>query len=270
MTAPLQFPFSTPPRYKPPLTEKRMVKRFIARLLLGDRNVGRLDYLLRRQSKDVWGGPFNGQKIRQQIYSDILSRVAFRAIVETGTFRGTTTEFFAKSGLPVYSVDLDPRAYGYASLRLFRQRHRVHLFQGHSPEFLRGLAAPPNFPRSKVFFYLDAHYGWDAPLVDELEIIFTKWTDAVVMVDDFQVPGTDYVYDDWGPGKTLNMAQLEPLRHLCLSAFFPAIDPKDETGEKRGCVVLCRENDITTILRGIETLTFGNAYKEEPYTSQRD
>jgi hypothetical protein len=73
-----------------------MKKRFIARLLLGDKNVGRLDYLLRRQSKDAWGGPLNGQKIRQQIYSDIMSRIDFQAIVETGTFRGTTTEFFCE------------------------------------------------------------------------------------------------------------------------------------------------------------------------------
>jgi hypothetical protein len=95
MTAPFEFPSSTPPRYKKP-TEKRMIKRFIARLLLGDKNVGRLDYLLRRQSKDAWGGPLNGQKIRQQIYSDIMSRIDFQAIVETGTFRGTTTEFFCE------------------------------------------------------------------------------------------------------------------------------------------------------------------------------
>jgi hypothetical protein len=58
------------------------------------------------------------------------------------------------------------------------------------------LAARLDFPKSKVFFYLDAHCGWEAPLVEELKIIFTKWTEAVVMVDDFQVPGTDYVYDD--------------------------------------------------------------------------
>jgi hypothetical protein len=66
------------------------------------------------------------------------------------------------------------------------------------------------------------------------------------------------------------MEQLEPLKYLRLSAFFPAADPQEETGEKRGSVVLSRENNITTILRGIATLTLGNAHKEESDTSLKD
>jgi len=52
------------------------------------------------------------------------------------------------------------------------------------------------------------------PLRDELEIIFNSWSNSVVMVDDFQVPGTEYGYDDYGPGRVLNITYLEPLRHL--------------------------------------------------------
>jgi hypothetical protein len=235
-----------------------MIKSFVLGLI-GKKNAGRLDYLLRRKSKDAWG-PLNGQSFRQRVYADIMSRIDFKAIVETGTFRGTTTEFFAKSGLPVHSVELDPRAYGYASLRFFNRREQVHLFHGDSPDFLRGLANDPDFPKSNVFFYLDAHVQdssryHKAPLVEELEVIFTKWTRAVVMVDDFQVPGTDYSFDDWGPGKTLSLECLEPLKDLNLTPFFPALDPEQETGARRGWVVLCRENTITQILSRISNLT---------------
>ena len=226
--------------------------------LVGEKNAGRLDFLLRRKSKDAWG-PLNGQSFRQRVYWEIISRINFQAIVETGTFRGTTTEYFAKSGVPVYSVELDPRAYGYASLRFFR-KDQIHVFQGNSPEFLRLLADTHDFPKSKVFFYLDAHVQdssryYKAPLVEELEMIFTKWTEAVVMIDDFQVPGTDYSFDDWGPGKTLNMECLEPLKDLNLTPFFPALDPKQETGARRGWVVLSREDAVTEILSGLSTLT---------------
>jgi hypothetical protein len=235
-----------------------MIKSFILKLV-GEKNAGRLDYLLRRKSKDAWG-PLNGQSFRQRVYSEIMSRIGFKAIVETGTFRGTTTEYFAKSGLPVYTVEIHPRAYGYASLRFRRRRRQIHAYEGDSPEFLRGLAKNPDFPKSKVFFYLDAHVQdssryHKAPLVEELEIIFTNWTEAVVMIDDFQVPGTDYSFDDWGPEKSLNVACLEPLKDLRLSAFFPAAEPKNETGAKRGWVVLCREDSTTQILRGISDLT---------------
>jgi hypothetical protein len=239
-----------------------MIKSFVLSLI-GKKNAGRLDYLLGRKSKDAWG-PLNAQTFRQRVYADIMTQIDFEAIVETGTYRGTTTEFFAKSGLPVYSVELDPRAYGYASLRFFNRRDQVHLFHGDSPEFLRDLANDPDFPKSNVFFYLDAHVQdssryHKAPLVEELEVIFTKWTGAVVMIDDFQVPGTDYSFDDWGPDKTLNLRRLEPLQHLNLTPFFPALGPEQETGAKRGWVVLCREDTITQMLSGISTLTFAES-----------
>jgi hypothetical protein len=223
--------------------------------LLGEKNVGYLDYLLKPNLKESWEGPFNGQNCRQRIFADLMNRVAFKAIVETGTFRGTTTEFLATFGLPVYTVELNARFYAYSALRLFRQRHNIHRYQGDSPTFLRDLANNEQFPKSKVFFYLDAHWGEDLPLRDELEIIFTTWNGAVVMVDDFQVPGTDYGYDDYGAGKVLNMSYLEPIQHLRIHAFFPAAEAKQETGAKRGCVVLCRDEALKNALSEIEMLT---------------
>jgi hypothetical protein len=235
-----------------------MLKSLILRLL-GEENAGRLDYLLRRKPKEAWGA-LNGQSFRQRAYSDIMRRIRFRAIVETGTFRGTTTEFFARSGLPVYTVEISRRAYGYASQRFARERDKVHVFHGSSPEFLKNLTNDPSFPKSEVFFYLDAHVQdssryYKAPLVEELGIIFNDWNEAVVMVDDFQVPGTNYSYDDWGPGRTLNLACLEPLDHLQLYAFFPSTGPEGETGAKRGWVVLCREEGLKNALSEIDRLT---------------
>jgi hypothetical protein len=229
----------------------------IALKIIGEKNAGRLDYLLNRKSKAAWG-PLNGQTIRQGVYAELLARMGFQAIVETGTFRGTTSEFFAQSGLPVYTVEFLPRNFGYASQR-FSGNSSVHVYCGDSPDFLRALADDPSVPKSKVFFYLDAHVQdrsqyHKAPLQEELELVFTRWSESVVMVDDFQVPGFSYSFDDWGPGKTLNLECLAPLKHLKLSAFFPAVDVSKETGEKRGWVVLCREENIVKIVQGVPNL----------------
>jgi hypothetical protein len=237
-----------------------MIKAFIL-TLVGQRNAGRLDYLLNRKSKDAWG-PLNGQRNRQKVYSEIMRQIPFQAIVETGTFRGTTTEYFAQTGLPVYTVEIHPRAYGFASLRFRSRRHQIHAYEGDSPEFLKTLADNPDFPKSKVFFYLDAHVQdssrfFKAPLVEELEIIFINCTEAVVMIDDFQVPGTKYGFDDWGPDKSLNLARFEPLKHLNLNFFFPVLDVEQETGAKRGWVVVCREPEVAGILGNMQTLKAG-------------
>ena len=238
----------------------RRIAKAIVLGLLSPKTLGRLDYVLNRRPRDPFGGPLNGQSFRQRIYSDIMNRGNFKAIVETGTCRGTTTEFFAKAGLPVCSVETDLREHGFATQRLSHLRDRVHLFHGNSPEFLQALAGDSAFPKSNVFFYLDAHVQsaqvyHQAPLVEELETIFANWNEAVVMVDDFQVPGTAYGFDDWGPGRNLDLTCLEPLKHLELSFFFPTLDPKNETGAKRGCVVLCRDEALKNALSEIDTLT---------------
>lgn len=239
-----------------------MVKSLILKII-GEENAGRLDYLLNRKSKNAWG-PLNGQNFRQLVYSEIMATIPFQAIIETGTFRGTTTEYFAASKLPVYTVEIHPRAYGYAAQRFSGGKNGVHVFKGNSPDFLNALAIDTSVPKSKVFFYLDAHVQdsskyYKAPLVEEIEVIFTKWTEAVVMVDDFKVPGTNYSFDDWGPGKTLSLECLEELKHLNLKAYFPTLDPKEETGAKRGWVVLCREDSLAKILGSMKNLRLANA-----------
>lgn len=215
---------------------------------------GALEYWLRPGKKKAWGGPFNGQVQRLRIFEALSQSIAFRAIVETGTFRGTTTSLFAKCGVPVYSVEASPRYHAYARLRLSRMRERVTLSLGDSREFLARLAATPGVPKINVFFYLDAHWGEDLPLRSELETIFSAWRASIVMVDDFAVPGTDYAFDRYGPGKSLDLEYLAPLSHLKLVAFFPSADPLEESGARRGCVVLCNESEICDTLRKSESL----------------
>lgn len=229
---------------------KRLIKR-----LLGEANIGRLEYLRKPELRGDLGGAFNGQDNRKRIFSDLFNRIPFKAIVETGTYRGATSAFLCQSGLPVYTVEISARFFAFATLRLRRHRKLIHMHEGDSPRFLRKLAKADGFPKSNVFFYLDAHWREHLPLKDELEIIFNSWTNSVVMVDDFEVPGANYGYDDYGPDRVLNIRYLEPLRYLGIWCFFPSLDPQFETGMKRGCVVLCRESHLKTVLSGIETLT---------------
>ena len=62
------------------------------------------------------------------------------------------------------------------------------------------------------------------------------------MVDDFQVrddPGYDY--DDYGPGKALNAEYIATaVEAHDLAIFYPAASSQEETGLRRGCVVLCK------------------------------
>src|SRR5580658_4353370 len=96
---------------------------------LRTRVVGALRYLLHPERGSAWGGPFNGQVARQALFARIVAETAPRAIVETGTYLGTTTAFMAEMSLPVFTIEADAMNYGFARAR-FRRNPYVRVFYG--------------------------------------------------------------------------------------------------------------------------------------------
>lgn len=195
-------------------------------------------------------GPFNGQRGRQQLIQSLVRRIGAQVFVETGSFRGTTTEYVAEStGLRVFSVELDPFAFGFCRARFLLER-RVRLQHADSRTFLLDLARSAGVgPR--VLFYLDAHWNADLPLQEEIDIVFDHWPEATVVIDDFAVPGDEgYGYDDYGPGRVLSLDYLRGCRHGDLEAFFPAMTSDLETGARRGCCVLVLGPTLSSVLDG--------------------
>src|SRR5262249_15637116 len=132
--------------------------------------------------------PFNGQDSRRDLFQSIIDSFTPIAIVETGTYLGTTTKFMAKTGLPIFSVESEPRKYAFARARLWRHRN-VHLLHEDSRAALRKLFNGPlrGAGERNLLVYLDAHHWMeDLPLAEELEIIFSVFPNTIVMVDDFQ------------------------------------------------------------------------------------
>jgi hypothetical protein len=201
--------------------------------------------------KDFWlgeaagphRGAFNDQRGRIAIVRSIIDTVRPVALVETGTWHGATAECLASFGLPTFSVELRPRTFGYARARLFWRRN-VKLRLGDSRAALRHwLATDLRTVRDRpLFFYLDAHWNADLPLVGELQIIFSECPRAVVMVDDFKVPhDAAYGFDDYGPGRAFTPDYIAAaVASFGLLAFYPALPAAEETGSKQGCVVLVR------------------------------
>lgn len=198
------------------------------------------DYLFR---KDLWVDAkhgFNGQVHRQRIFTSLMSDIAFDAIVETGTFRGVTTEYMRQRFHgPIFTVEQHPRYFGFSRARLFLKK-RIHLFLMDSVKFLREVLPSKLPPDRIVFFYLDAHWETHLPLREELEIIFKNHPKSVVMIDDFKVPDDHgYRFDDYGPGKSIDPDYVKQADLPAYAMFFPSAASKEETGSKRGCAVIC-------------------------------
>jgi predicted O-methyltransferase YrrM len=226
--------------------------------LIGPIRLGMLDYLLDRRSKDPWGGPFNGQNARQDLFRHLLQACRPAVVIETGTYLGSSTDFMAEcSRLPVYSVEADARNYGFAKMRL-RKHHNVELSLGDSREFItKFIESEANkYTNRALLFYLDAHWNEDLPLFDEVEKIVSSLSQAIVMIDDFQVPDDDgYAYDDYGMGKALTRKYIAPaVSQFQLVEFYPTTPSVAESGSRRGCVVVARDPSLIEVLSKISLL----------------
>ena len=189
---------------------------------------------------------FNGQSQRKRIFADIVSAVPFDAIVETGTCLGDTTRYMSQTTRhPVYSCELNQTFYTLAKMRLAGLTN-IHLELTDSPRFLRKLGQD-ELADKDVFFYLDAHWYDDLPLVEEIDIIGSHWKQFVVMIDDFKVPcDPDYGYDDYGGDRVLGLELLRTaMTKHNLAIYFPTASSKEETGARRGCVVVAPKGEIS-------------------------
>jgi len=198
---------------------------------------------------------FNGQACRKRIFQEILGAAPVEGIVETGTCLGDTTGYMAlTSHLPVHTCDLNPRFHALAKARL-SDIDRVYLNLLDSRRFLRERARGPMADRL-LLFYLDAHWYDDLPLSQELDIIASEWAQFIVMVDDFQVPDDPgYGYDNYGEDKALTLDLLRPsIKQHDLVVFFPSYTAVQETGARRGCVVLTRQGEYADKLDSVSSL----------------
>lgn len=184
-------------------------------------------------------GPMNDQPARQELVRAIARATPIQAVIETGTHRGVTTSFlWAVTGCPTWTVESSARYAAFARWRL-HGINDITVCQGDSRGFLRQLAADPTVPKQTVFFYLDAHWGPDLPLRDEVLIISRGWSDPIIMIDDFEVPGDPgYGFDDYGNGKRLTRDYI-PLAELGdAEILFPTCPSSAEGGLRRGCSVI--------------------------------
>jgi len=203
-------------------------------------------------------GAFNGLAGRKRIFEEVLKKYRFSCIIETGTHIGETTGYLAvKSGVPVYSSEINPNIYALAKMRL-KNIPGIHLSHSDSRGFVKELSANPEMVRNEVFFYLDAHWGKDCPLVEEIEQIASRWEKFVIMIDDFQVPGDDgYGYDRFSAFQKMNISLIRSaIQKHRLRAFFPNIPSAEESVQPtpRGFVILTRDNEYADPLETIPLL----------------
>jgi len=225
-----------------------MIESILMRLL------GRMEYYSRSERKFYpWGFAMNGMTSRLEATRQIIHALRIERIVEAGTYRGTTTEWFAQFNLPIETVEISERFWAFARARLAKFSNVV-VTRSSSVPFLRERSGRVSRD-ARELYYLDSHWNDHLPLREELELIFSDFSQSVVLVDDFEVENDEgYGFDDYAPDKRLTLAYVKAASLPRLFLFYPATRSNEETGARRGWIVLTASPELAIKLRGISLL----------------
>ena len=197
-------------------------------------------------------GAMNGQEGRQAAVTRMFQLVAFDLVIETGTYRGTTTEFLrGLTQAPIVTIEVVDRLAYYARACL-RQLPDVRVVLGDSATEIRRTIFRKDQDAHRPFCYLDAHWHTRLPLRWEVLEVMSGFEQFCIVIDDFQVPDDPgYRFDDYGPGFRLSADLFDGLDLHDVTRFSPSIPSKQETGHRRGWLVLARGDEIVDALRSI-------------------
>ena len=122
----------------------------------------------------------------------------YDVFVETGTFRGVTTELASLHFKRVYTIELFRETFEKTRERL-KHHLNIDFIYGDSAKELELLCPRINIP---AIFYLDAHYAGDntvrgeieVPLYHEVTHIAKRYLPDLIIVDDYKNFGIKGVY----------------------------------------------------------------------------
>jgi hypothetical protein len=219
--------------------------------------LGLIDFHTKRTSCFYpWGFAMNGMTSRLEAVRQIIHSLKIEQIVEMGTFRGTTAEWFAQFGLPFETVEISQRYYSFSKRRL-KPYVNAEIYRDTSISFLKKRIAQKKTDRNtRQLFYLDSHWEKHLPLREEMELILNNYANVVILIDDFQVDGDPgYCFDAYSETDRLTMSYLSQAKlpdHI--QYFYPATRSGDETGMRRGWVVATDNSVMANSLDAIPLL----------------
>lgn len=127
-------------------------------------------------------------KAKHQLIEAFQKKYGYNILIETGTFLGDMVEAQRNNFRKIYSIELQHDLAEKAKARFMKMDH-VKILQGDSSKLLREILDEVNEP---AIFWLDAHYSGgltargekDCPIYAEVDAIFEKNMDHILLIDD--------------------------------------------------------------------------------------
>lgn len=185
---------------------------------------------------------FNNDSVVTETVVQFIKDLDIECIIETGTFRGTTTAFLSETfpHLPIYTAEVSFKQFLEAEANL-KPFQNIKLLCGSSEKVLESLL--PNLKGKRILFYLDAHWEDYWPLLDEMEAISKTCKDnCCIVIDDFKVPFRQFQHDKYDD-QPLDIEYIEEKMNKVYSTpFYFFNDRSTRQGRAVGKVYIVPEN----------------------------
>ncbi len=127
--------------------------------------------------------PFNCDTYVEAEFLKLKVKYNIVNVIETGTYKGVTTRWFAKNFENVFSIEIMRKYYEEASLNL-KGHDNVTLLNSDSRNVLPSVL---NKLKGSTLIFLDSHW-YDNPLLPELQIIAESKMRPVICIHDMKNP----------------------------------------------------------------------------------
>lgn len=146
----------------------------------------------------------------QIVFKLIIKELKPTCFVETGTFLGSSTRYIAKHfpHLKIFTCEINRTNYLKAKENLAKYPN-VTVIHDNSPDFLRKITKSDKLG-SRPLFFLDAHWLDQWPLEEEVKIIGNNLKEAIIIIDDFKIPGEPQFNFDKYADKECSMEMVNP------------------------------------------------------------
>ena len=156
--------------------------------------------------------PFNNDRLIQKEILRLRDKYGIKTAVETGSCLFSTTKFLGDNFEKVFTIELNKKFYDEWKWRV-ENNSNVFAFNGDSPFLLSNIIL--NNCNNKTLIFLDAHWGNDCPLQNELTVIAERGIKPVIAIHDFVVPGkNEFGFDTYNG---------QPFTYEWLSSYFDSI-----------------------------------------------
>jgi hypothetical protein len=135
--------------------------------------------------------PFNGDVLTEMEFLKLRDKFNVINVIETGSCIFTTTKWFSENFENVYTFEINTDFYNHGMQKVSDKTN----ISAHNCNSVDGLRMISGLIKGGTIFFLDAHWGENCPLLEEINEISKFDIDPIIAIHDFKTDNVNLGFD---------------------------------------------------------------------------